>query len=67
MSDYLLLSSLWILPLIGMAIILALPKRSEPAIRLISLGFTTAAFLVSLPLLLLMHGSRGGPGGAVAH
>jgi DHA2 family multidrug resistance protein len=26
-----------------------------------------AAFLVSLPLLLLMHGSRGGPGGAVAH
>jgi DHA2 family multidrug resistance protein len=26
-----------------------------------------AAFLLSLPLLILMHGSRGGPGGAVAH
>ncbi|MFO0893166.1 MAG: NADH-quinone oxidoreductase subunit M [Isosphaeraceae bacterium] len=62
MSDYVLLSSLWMLPLIGMAIILALPKRSESAIRLISLGFTTAAFLVSLVALGLYVGD--GPSSA---
>ncbi len=62
MSDYLLLSSFWILPLIGMAIVLALPKRSESVIRWISLGFTTAVFLVSLVALGLYVGD--GPSNA---
>jgi NADH-quinone oxidoreductase subunit M len=62
MTDYLLLSSLWVLPLIGMVIILILPRRSESAARLISLGFTTASFLVSLVALGLYVGD--GPSSA---
>jgi NADH-quinone oxidoreductase subunit M len=51
MSDNLLLSSLWLLPMIGLVIVLALPKRSEPAIRWVSLVSTLATFVVSLLIL----------------
>jgi NADH-quinone oxidoreductase subunit M len=48
MSDNLLLTALWLLPLIGMVILLAVPKRSELAIKGVSLGFTLATFIASL-------------------
>jgi NADH-quinone oxidoreductase subunit M len=51
MSDNLLLSSLWLLPLIGMLAVLVVPKRYELAIKSTSLGFTLAAFIVSLVAL----------------
>ncbi len=51
MSDNLLLSSLWLLPLIGMVAVLVIPKRYELAIKSTSLGFTLAAFIVSLVAL----------------
>ncbi len=62
MSDNLLLSSLWLLPLIGMVIVLAVPKRSEAAIKLVALGFTFAALVVSLIVLGLYVGD--GPASA---
>ena len=38
MSDNLLLSSLWFLPLIGMVVVLAVPRRSEAAIKCVVAG-----------------------------
>ena len=37
-DDLVLLSSLWLLPLIGMLIVLAVPKRNEAAIKWIVAG-----------------------------
>ncbi len=51
--DNLLLTSLWLLPLIGLAIVLVVPKRSEPAVKWVALGFTSATFLASLLMLLV--------------
>jgi NADH-quinone oxidoreductase subunit M len=51
MSDNVLLTSIWLLPLIGIAIVLAVPKRSESAVKWIALAFTSATFLVTLILL----------------
>ena len=48
MSDNLLLTSLWLLPLIGMAVVLAVPRRSEASIKYVSLGFTVATFVAPL-------------------
>jgi NADH-quinone oxidoreductase subunit M len=48
MSDNLLLTSLWLIPLIGMAVVLAVPGRSEAAIKYVALGFTLAVFVASL-------------------
>ena len=48
MSDLLLLSSFWLLPLIGLAVVLAIPKRSEAAIKFVALGFTGAVLVASL-------------------
>ena len=62
MSDNLLLSSLWLLPIIGMVIVLAVPKRSEAAIKFIALGFTVATFVATLIALGLYVGD--GPAGA---
>jgi NADH-quinone oxidoreductase subunit M len=62
MTDNLLLTSLWLLPLIGMVCVLVVPKRSEPTIKFIALGFTIAAFLVSLVALGLYAGD--GPASA---
>jgi NADH-quinone oxidoreductase subunit M len=62
MTDNLLLSSLWLLPLIGMAVVLAVPRRSESAIKFVALGFTLASFVVSLVALGLYVGD--GPASA---
>jgi NADH-quinone oxidoreductase subunit M len=51
MSDNLLLTSLWLVPLLGAVIVLALPKRSENAIRWVSLAFTSLTFLITLVVL----------------
>jgi len=56
MSDNLLLSSLWLLPMIGMVIVLAVPRRSEAAIKFIALGFTVATFVATLIALGLYVG-----------
>jgi NADH-quinone oxidoreductase subunit M len=62
MTDNLLLTSIWLLPLIGMACVLVIPRRSESAIKFVALGFTLAAFLVSLVALGLYVGD--GPASA---
>ncbi|MFI5458583.1 MAG: NuoM family protein [Isosphaerales bacterium] len=51
MSDNLLLTSLWLVPLIGAAIVLALPGRSELAVKWVSLAVTSVTFLISLVVL----------------
>ena len=62
MSDNLLLTSLWLLPLIGMVVVLAVPKRSEAAIKYVALGFTLITFVVTLIALGLYVGD--GPASA---
>ncbi len=51
MSDTVLLSSLWLLPVIGLVVVLAVPKRNEAAIKWISLASMLATFLVTLVML----------------
>ncbi|HKI19425.1 MAG TPA: NADH-quinone oxidoreductase subunit M, partial [Isosphaeraceae bacterium] len=51
MSDNLLLTSLWLVPLIGAAIVLALPRRSDIAVKWVSLAVTSVTFLISLVVL----------------
>jgi NADH-quinone oxidoreductase subunit M len=51
MSDNVLLTSVWLLPLVGIVVVLAVPRRSESAVKWVSLGFTTATFLMSMLLL----------------
>jgi NADH-quinone oxidoreductase subunit M len=51
MSDNVLLSSLWLLPLLGAAIVLLVPKRNEAAIKWISLAASVATLVVSLLIL----------------
>jgi NADH-quinone oxidoreductase subunit M len=48
MSDFVLLTSLWLVPVIGLVTVLILPKRAEPAVKWVSLGFTSATFLLTL-------------------
>jgi NADH-quinone oxidoreductase subunit M len=48
MSDALLLSLLWVLPLAGSIAVLFMPKSAVPAIRWTSLGVTAATFLLTL-------------------
>ena len=42
MSDNLLLTSLWLVPLIGLVTVLILPKQAERAVKWVALGFTSA-------------------------
>jgi NADH-quinone oxidoreductase subunit M len=56
MSDNLLLTSLWLLPVIGMPVVLAVPKRSEAAVKYIALLFTIGTFVLSLIALGLYLG-----------
>ena len=42
MSDNLLLTSLWLVPLIGLVIVLIVPKQTEQAVKWVALGFTLA-------------------------
>jgi NADH-quinone oxidoreductase subunit M len=51
MSDLVLLTSLWLIPLIGMLVVLAIPKRNESSIRWTSLGFTIVTFAAALVAL----------------
>jgi NADH-quinone oxidoreductase subunit M len=51
MTDNLLLSSLWLLPLIGMVIVLVVPRQSEHLIKFIALGFTLVTFVATLVAL----------------
>src|SRR5262249_54306944 len=51
MSDLVLLTSLWLIPLIGVLAVLAIPKRNEAWIRWTALGFTIATFAISLVAL----------------
>ena len=48
MSDDLLLSSLWLIPLIGAVIVLFLPKQFQSSIKWVALGATVLAFIATL-------------------
>jgi NADH-quinone oxidoreductase subunit M len=65
MSDNLLLTSLWLLPLIGMVGVLVVPKRSEAAIKFVALASTLITFVVTLIALGLYVGD--GPSSAPLH
>jgi NADH-quinone oxidoreductase subunit M len=56
MSDNLLLTSFWLLPLIGMVGVLAVPRRSEAAIKYLALAATIITFVVTLIALGLYVG-----------
>jgi NADH-quinone oxidoreductase subunit M len=62
LSDNLLLTSLWLVPLIGVAAVLLLPKRSEQAAKWVSLGFTSVTFLITLVVLWVYVGGEGSSG-----
>ena len=62
MSDNLLLTSFWLLPLIGMVGVLAVPRRSEAAIKYLALAATLITFVVTLIALRLYVGN--GPSSA---
>jgi NADH-quinone oxidoreductase subunit M len=62
MSDNLLLTFLWLLPLIGMVGVLAVPRRWEAAIKYLALFFTIITFVVTLIALGLYAGD--GPSSA---
>jgi len=51
MIDNLLLTSLWLVPLIGLVVVLAMPKRAEPAVKWVTLGFTCLTFVITLVVL----------------
>jgi NADH-quinone oxidoreductase subunit M len=46
-----LLTSLWLIPLIGIAIVLIIPNRNASAIRWAALGCTVVTFIASLVAL----------------
>ena len=48
MSDVLLLSLLWVVPLVGAIVVLFMPKGATTAIRFTALGVTMATFLLSI-------------------
>ncbi|MEO6810110.1 MAG: NADH-quinone oxidoreductase subunit M [Isosphaeraceae bacterium] len=48
MRDDLGLTLLWIIPLIGMILVLLIPKRAERSIKIVSLAATLATFILSL-------------------
>ena len=48
MSDELLLTLLWLIPLLGSVLVLLLPKQASPAVRGIALGVTVLTFALSI-------------------
>ncbi len=48
MSDNVLLTSLWLVPLIGMVAVLLVPKSAESLVKWVGLGFTSATFILTL-------------------
>jgi NADH-quinone oxidoreductase subunit M len=53
MSDNLLLTSLWLLPLIGLMTVLIIPRPAERAVKWVALGFTSLTFVITLVVLAL--------------
>jgi NADH-quinone oxidoreductase subunit M len=51
MSDNLLLTSLWLVPLIGLMTILVLPQKAEQAVKWVALGITSLTFVMTLVVL----------------
>jgi NADH-quinone oxidoreductase subunit M len=51
LSDNFLLTSLWLVPLIGLFAVLVVPRRSEHAIKWVSLAFSLATFVMTLVVL----------------
>ena len=45
MSDNLLLTSLWLVPLIGLVAVLIVPKPAEWAVKWVALAFTSVTFV----------------------
>jgi NADH-quinone oxidoreductase subunit M len=62
MSDDLLLSLLWALPLVGSILVILLPKRAEPAAKSIALAVTLITFLLTLVAWGAYHNLRGPDG-----
>jgi NADH-quinone oxidoreductase subunit M len=58
MSDNLLLTSLWLVPLIGLLAVLVVPKAAEQYVKWVALGFTSLTFI--LTLVVLAHFLRDG-------
>ena len=49
MSDNVLLTSLWLVPLIGMVTVLLVPKSGRVRlVKWVALGFTSATFILTL-------------------
>ena len=57
-----LLTSLWLIPLIGIVIVLLIPDRNALAIRWAALGCTIVTFIVSLVALWRPEPLPGHPG-----
>jgi NADH-quinone oxidoreductase subunit M len=51
MSDNLLLTSLWLVPLIGLVAVLVVPKAAEQYVKWVALGFTSLTFILTLVVL----------------
>ncbi|APW60986.1 complex I subunit 4 family protein [Paludisphaera borealis] len=51
MSDNLLLTSIWLLPLIGAAVVLLIPKQSESLVKYVATAFMVANFAATLVAL----------------
>ncbi|WP_165232245.1 complex I subunit 4 family protein [Aquisphaera insulae] len=51
MSDNLLLTSLWLVPLIGMVAVLVVPRGREDAIKYVALGVTAVTFVLTILVL----------------
>ncbi len=51
MSDLLLLTLTWLLPLVGLLIVLLLPRSMEGSAKWVNLGFTSATFVLTLVML----------------
>lgn len=64
MRDDLGLTLLWLIPLIGMVLVLLIPKRAERSIKIVSLASTLATFVLSLVIAgaFINDLNTGGPG-----
>ncbi len=56
MSDNLLLTLIWLLPLIGAGVVLLIPKGSERVVKYIATGFMAGTFVVTLAALAIYVG-----------
>jgi NADH-quinone oxidoreductase subunit M len=47
-SDFLLLTAIWLVPLVGCLLVLAIPSRGLASVKWVALGFSVATLIVSL-------------------